>query len=158
MSSIPTKQIDGDVSVGRDVNIGGKTTIRGSVKVGHNLTIEGWLEAKNIKGPNKGLFKTAAQLREAYPNPHKGWWALVTIEGSVASDHLGQLYVVDGGTWVAQVDSNGNPLLRGNPTVDSTKYFDAYIETLKPWLGGRWVALIQAKHSTTTWTGLLITA
>lgn len=136
MSSIPTKQIDGDVSVGRDVNIGGKTTIRGSVKVGHNLTIEGWLEAKNIKGPNKGLFKTAAQLREAYPNPHKGWWALVTIEGSVASDHLGQLYVVDGGTWVAQVDSNGNPLLRGNPTVDSTKYFDAYIETLKPWLGG----------------------
>lgn len=101
MSSIPTKQIDGDVSVGRDVNIGGKTTIRGSVKVGHNLTIEGWLEAKNIKGPNKGLFKTAAQLREAYPNPHKGWWALVTIEGSVASDHLGQLYVVDGGTWVA---------------------------------------------------------
>ena len=136
MSSIPTKQIDGDVSVGRDVNIGGKTTIRGSVKVGHNLTIEGWLEAKNIKGPNKGLFKTAAQLREAYPNPHKGWWALVTIEGSVASDHLGQLYVVDGGTWVAQVDSNGNPLLRGNPTVDSTKYFDAYIETLKPWLRG----------------------
>ena len=136
MSSIPTKQIDGDVSVGRDVNIGGKTTIRGSVKVGHNLTIEGWLEAKNIKGPNKGLFKTAAQLREAYPNPHKGWWALVTIEGRVASDHLGQLYVVDGGTWVAQVDSNGNPLLRGNPTVDSTKYFDAYIETLKPWLGG----------------------
>lgn len=136
MSSIPTKQIDGDVAVGRDVNIGGKTTIRGSVKVGHNLTIEGWLEAKNIKGPNKGLFKTAAQLREAYPNPHKGWWALVTIEGSVASDHLGQLYVVDGGTWVAQVDSNGNPLLRGNPTVDSTKYFDAYIETLKPWLGG----------------------
>ena len=136
MSSIPTKQIDGDVSVGRDVNIGGKTTIRGSVKVGHNLTIEGWLEAKNIKGPNKGLFKTAAQLREAYPNPHKGWWALVTIEGSVASDHLGQLYVVDGGTWVAQVDSNGNPLLKGNPTVDSTKYFDAYIETLKPWLRG----------------------
>lgn len=136
MSSIPTKQIDGDVSVGRDVNIGGKTTIRGSAKVGHNLTVDGWLEAKNIKGPNKGLFKTAAQLREAYPNPHKGWWALVTIEGSVASDHLGQLYVVDGGTWVAQVDSNGNPLLRGNPTVDSTKYFDAYIETLKPWLGG----------------------
>ena len=136
MSSIPTKQIDGDVSVGRDVNIGGKATIRGSAKVGHNLTVDGWLEAKNIKGPNKGLFKTAAQLREAYPNPHKGWWALVTIEGSVASDHLGQLYVVDGGTWVAQVDSNGNPLLRGNPTVDSTKYFDAYIETLKPWLGG----------------------
>ena len=57
MSSIPTKQIDGDVAVGRDVNIGGKATIRGSAKVGHNLTVDGWLEAKNIKGPNKGLFK-----------------------------------------------------------------------------------------------------
>ena len=125
MSSIPTKQIDGDVAVGRDVNIGGKATIRGSAKVGHNLTVDGWLEAKNIKGPNKGLFKTAAQLREAYPNPHEGWWALVTVEGSAASDHLGQLYIADGGTWVAQVDSNGNPLLKGNPTVDSTEYMEA---------------------------------
>lgn len=71
MSSIPTKQIDGDVAVSRDVNIGGKANIRGSAKVGHNLTVDGWLEAKNIKGPNKGLFKTAAQLREAYPNPHE---------------------------------------------------------------------------------------
>lgn len=125
MSSIPTKQIDGDVAVGRDVNIGGKATIRGSAKVGHNLTVDGWLEAKNIKGPNKGLFKTATQLREAYPNPHEGWWALVTVEGSAASDHLGQLYVADGGTWVAQVDSNGNPLLKGNPTVDSAEFTES---------------------------------
>ena len=57
MSSIPTKQIDGDVAVGRNVTIGGKTTIRGSARVNHNLVIDGWLEAKNVKGPNKGLFK-----------------------------------------------------------------------------------------------------
>lgn len=125
MSSIPTKQIDGDVAVGRDVNIGGKATIRGSVKVGHNLIIDGWLEAKNIKGPNKGLFKTAVQLRETFPNPQDGWWALVTVEGSAASDHLGQLYIADGGVWVAQVDSNGSALLKGNPTVDSTEYMEA---------------------------------
>ena len=128
MSSIPTKQIDGDVAVGRNVSMGGSGTVRGSMTVGHNLTVEGWLEAKNIKGPNKGLFKTAAQLREAYPNPHEGWWALVTVEGSASSDHLGQLYVADGGTWVAQVDSSGNPLLKGNPTVDSTEYMEAVEE------------------------------
>lgn len=128
MSSIPTKQIDGDVAVGRNVSMGGSGTVRGSMTVGHNLTVEGWLEAKNIKGPNKGLFKTATQLREAYPNPHEGWWALVTVEGSAASDHLGQLYVADGGTWVAQVDSSGNPLLKGNPTVDSTEYMEAVEE------------------------------
>lgn len=128
MSSIPTKQIDGDVAVGRNVCMGGTGTVRGSLTVGHNLTVEGWLEAKNIKGANKGLFKTAAQLREAYPNPQDGWWALVTVEGSASSDHLGQLFMADGGTWVAQVDSSGNPLLKGNPTVDSTEYMEAVEE------------------------------
>ena len=125
MSSIPTKQIDGDVAVGRNVSMGGSGTVRGSMTVGHNLTVEGWLEAKNIKGPSKGLFKTVTQLREAYPNPHEGWWALVTVEGSASSDHLGQLYMADGGEWVAQVDSDGNPLLKGNPTIDSTEYMEA---------------------------------
>ena len=75
MSSIPTKQIDGDVAVGRDVNIGGKATIRGSAKVGHNLKVDGWLEAPNIKGANKGIFLTVQELREAYPNPDDGWMA-----------------------------------------------------------------------------------
>ena len=127
MSSIPTKQIDGDVALGRDVSIGGKATVRGSATVGHNLTVEGWLEAKNIKGPNKGLFKTEEQLRTAYPNPHDGWWALVAVEGSATADepNLGQLFMADGGTWVAQVDSNGKPLYKGNPTIDSTEYLEA---------------------------------
>jgi hypothetical protein len=125
MSSIPTKQIDGDVAVGRNVSMGGTGTVRGSLTVGHNLTVEGWLEAKNVKGPNKGLFKTAAQLRESYPNPQDGWWALVAVEGSASSDHLGQLFMADGGTWVAQVDSDGNALLKGNPTIDSTEYLEA---------------------------------
>ena len=125
MSSIPTKQIDGDVAVGRNVTIGGKTTIRGSARVNHNLVIDGWLEAKNVKGPNKGLFKTEDQLREAFPEPHEGWWALVAVASSESSDRLGQLYISDGRQWVAQVDSNGNPLLKGNPTVDSTEYMEA---------------------------------
>ncbi len=125
MGTIPTKQIDGDVAVGRNASIGGTGTVRGSLTVGHNLTVEGWLEAKNIKGPNKGLFKNVTQLREAYPNPKDGWWALVAVEGSASSDHLGQLFIADGGTWVAQVDGSGNPLLKGNPTIDSTEYMEA---------------------------------
>lgn len=125
MSSIPTKQIDGDVAVGRNVTIGGKTTIRGSARVNHNLVIDGWLEAKNVKGPNKGLFKTEDQLREAFPEPHEGWWALVAVASSESSDRLGQLYISDGRQWVAQVDNSGNPLLKGNPTVDSTEYMEA---------------------------------
>lgn len=125
MSSIKTTQIDGDISIGRNVALGGRAEISGSVSVGLNLTVDGWLEAKNIKGVNKGLFKTETQLRESYPNPHYGWWALVAIEGSAASDHLGQLYIADGENWVAQVDAEGNPLLKGNPTLDSTVYMEA---------------------------------
>ena len=58
MSSIKTTQIDGDVSVGRNVAIGGKADIAGSVHVGHNLKVDGWLEAPNSKGANKGIFLT----------------------------------------------------------------------------------------------------
>ena len=90
-SSIPTEQFDGDMAVGRDITIGGNSAIRGSAKIGHNLIVNGWLEAKNIKAANKGLFKTEEQLRDAYPTPEKGWWALVAVQGREATDHLGQL-------------------------------------------------------------------
>ena len=122
MSSIPTKQIDGDVSVGRNVTMGGKATVRGSASIEHNLTVKGWLDAPNIKGPNKGLFKSATQLRESFPNPHEGWWALV------GNTLPAQVYMADGGAWVAQTNADGTPKLAGNPTVDSTEYMEAVEE------------------------------
>lgn len=95
MSSIKTTQIDGDVSVGRNVAIGGKASVSGSTTIGHNLTVEGWLEAKNIKGVNKGVFTTVTKLREAYPTPHDGWFAGVGTSSPFTA------YVGDGGEWVA---------------------------------------------------------
>lgn len=77
MSSIPTKQIDGDVAVSRNVTTGGNATVRGSMTVNHGLRVEGWLDAPNIKGPSKGLFKTQEKLQESYPLPENGWWAMV---------------------------------------------------------------------------------
>lgn len=77
MSPIPTKQIDGDVAVGRNVSIGGDANIQGSARIGHNLKIEGWLEARNIKGALKGFFPTVEALRAAYALPETGWLALV---------------------------------------------------------------------------------
>lgn len=77
MSSIKTTQIDGDVSVGRNVAIGGKADIAGSVSIGHNLKVDGWLEAPNIKGNDKGIFVSAEKLRAAYPSPTVGNRALV---------------------------------------------------------------------------------
>lgn len=95
MRCIPTKQIDGDVAVGRNIAAGGDANVQGSARVGHDLVVEGYLVAKNIKSPCKGLFKTAAILKECFPRPHDGWWAMV---GTSVPAYV---YVAEGGEWVA---------------------------------------------------------
>lgn len=109
--------IDGDVTIGHNANVGGKVEVAGGISVGRDLKVYGWLDAPNIKGPSKGLFKTEAQLLATYPKPRNGWWALVATPKT--SDHLGQLYIADGGHWVAQVDGQGEPVLKGAPVLDS---------------------------------------
>lgn len=116
MSSIKTTQIDGDVSVGRNVAVGGKMTVQGSSHFKGSLKVEGWLDAKNIKGANKGIFTSIEKLKEAYPLPHDGWWAIV------GSTLPGPIYVGDGGEWVATGETGGNP------TVDSEQYNEAVSE------------------------------
>lgn len=105
MSSIKTTEKEGDVSIGRHVGIGGNANVQGSVVVHMNMKVEGWLDAKNIKGSNKGIFTTAEKLREAYPRPHDGWWAIV---GNTLPSPI---YVGDGGEWVATGESGGTPTL-----------------------------------------------
>lgn len=94
MNPIPTKHIDGDVIVGRHVTAGGNATVRGSVKVGHDMKVEGWLDAPNIKGPNKGLFADVASLQAAYPRPEKGWWA------AVGAGFPASVYIESNGSWI----------------------------------------------------------
>lgn len=110
MSSIPTKQLDGDVAIGRNVTAGGNADIQGYARVGHNLTVEGWLEAKNIRSCNKGIFPDVATLNKVYPEPHDGWFAGViatdadlTAMGVTASAGKGyvRLYVGSGGKWIS---------------------------------------------------------
>lgn len=87
--------IDGDLSVGRNLDIGGKAGIAGDATIGHNLVVKGWLEAPNIKGINKGIFLSVAELNAAYPNPENGWLAGVGKSSPFAA------YVAKGGKWVA---------------------------------------------------------
>lgn len=118
MSKIPTKHIDGDVAIGRHAAIGGGATVRGSARINHNLKVDGWLDAPNIKGAQKGLFKTLEQLEEAYPTPEPGWWALV---GSALP---APLYISENGKWRAQKNDDGSPKLAGNPMIDSPSYLN----------------------------------
>lgn len=91
--STKNTQMDGDLSVGRNVAIGGDTTTQGSSLVKKNLTVEGWLEAKNLKTVNKGMFSNEGELKAEYPNPENGWWALV-------GDFPPYVYIVKEGEWV----------------------------------------------------------
>lgn len=112
MRLIPTKHLDGDVSVGRNVAAGGNANVQGSVRIGHNLVVEGILDAKNIKGPFKGLYETKAQLEETYPNPRNGWWALVGLPLPAP------VYLAYKGQWKVKTGSDGSPVVAGEIVVD----------------------------------------
>lgn len=104
MSQIKTTSFEGDVSVGRNHNVGGDSTVRGKSLVKGNLKVEGWLDARNIKAPCKGWFLTEGRLLEAYPEPNEGWYALVgpTLPA--------QLYRADENkTWQATGQMAGEP-------------------------------------------------
>lgn len=118
MSSIKTTQIDGDVSVGRNTAIGGGVTVQGSSTIKGNLRVDGWLDAKNIKGANKGLFTTLAKLKEAFPHPRNGWWVIV------GRSLPGPIYVGDGGEWVATGQNGGSPVIEGETASEGTLFVD----------------------------------
>lgn len=100
-----SKHISGDLSVGRNTNIGGSADIQGNATIGHNLKVKGWVEAPNIKDINKGVFTTSAALNSAYPNPKVGWVAGVLgvkDEGLETEENVVFLYMAVGGEWVKQ--------------------------------------------------------
>lgn len=101
MSSQNNEAIQGSMTVSRDMTVGGHMTVRGNSVFGHNVTISGWLDAKNIKGPCKGLFASVDALNAVYPKPRPGWYALVgdTLPADV--------YRAEDGEWVATGEQGG---------------------------------------------------
>lgn len=123
--AVKTTHVDGDVSVGMDVAIGGNTKMQGGALIKGNVKIHGWMIAHNIKGCYKGLFVTRQKLVEAYPHPFDGWWAIV---GKAAP---GPVYNGDGGEWVATGEIGLDPEDALNQAT-AKKYTDEKTaETLK---------------------------
>lgn len=126
MSSIKTTQIDGDISVGRNVAMGGKLDIAGNVNVGHNVKINGWLEAANIKGSTtKGFFNTLKDLEAAYPNPYDGWLAGVGSSTPFAA------YIGKGGKWQPTGGTISVSVDLGQNTIDVSNLQNDMIEVKK---------------------------
>lgn len=104
-NNIENHSVGGSVAVGRDVTVGGRSTIRGNATFDRDVYISGWLNARNIRGAGKGLYETVANLNSAYPNPENGWFALV-------GDTLpADIYRAWGGEWKATGQKGGEPVL-----------------------------------------------
>lgn len=112
------REIRGSVLATRDISAGGHIRAGGNGYIGHNLRVEGYLEAANLKDSCKGLYCGADALKEAYPRPKAGWWALVG--DSVPAE----VYISQKGTWV------GTGELSGEPQVDAGSWF-AELPSLK---------------------------
>lgn len=123
MAIIPTKQIDGDVAVGRNVTAGGDANVQGDLRVGHNMKVEGWLDAPNIKGDRKGWFADYESLLEEYPEPTPGSWALV------GTSLPATLYLATKDGWV-----NTNTPAGEDITIESDVY-DKALEKLNTEVG-----------------------
>lgn len=104
-NNIENHSVGGSVAVGRDVTVGGRSTIRGNATFNRDVYISGWLNARNIRGAGKGLYETVEKLNSAYPNPENGWFALV-------GDTLpADIYRAWGGVWEATGQKGGEPVL-----------------------------------------------
>lgn len=104
-NNLENHSVGGSVAVGRDVTVGGRSTIRGNATFNRDVYISGWLNARNIRGAGKGLYETVEKLNSAYPNPENGWFALV-------GDTLpADIYRAWGGEWKATGQKGGEPVL-----------------------------------------------
>ena len=106
------KNFDGDISVGRHAVVGGDAKVCGGMTVGKNLKVEGWLDAKNLKAANKGVFLNEESLKKAYPVPKDGWWALVGNTLPAA------LWVAADGEWGNTGGTGGDILLESEVLAD----------------------------------------
>lgn len=101
--------VEKDMAIGHNLSVGGCMSVKGSARVGHDLTVDGWLEAPNLRTSNKGVFIEESELLAAYPSPKAGWYAGVVERTLAHSDLSNQtptkydtviaLYIVRNGQW-----------------------------------------------------------
>ena len=126
MGAIPTKNVPGDVSVGRNVRTGGDVTVAGHATVNRDLRVKGWLYAQNIKGAEKGLFPDAATLRRIYPTPRAGDWAMV------GNGFPAKVFVESGGKWVDTDKSVSGPAVSFDTFNEEIAELEDGLERAKP--------------------------
>ncbi len=95
--------LKGSLAVGRNVTVGGRADISGDARFAHDVRVEGWLDARNIRGAGVGFFESIDRLNEAYPEPRDGWYALVGTELPA------KVYRAWNGKWTDTGKTGGEP-------------------------------------------------
>lgn len=67
----------GDLMLMGNLHVGGHTVVRQKAVFKDDVTIEGELHCRHIKGKDRGLYASYEDLIAACPAPHTGDWALV---------------------------------------------------------------------------------
>lgn len=149
MSSLNNEAIQGNLSVSRDHVVGGHLKARGNSQFDHNVVIKGWLDAKNIKGPCKGLYASEEALKKAYPKPMPGWYALVgdTLPADV--------YRVDGGEWVATGEKGGEVNLYLDQLEQDVADLDDEVKDIQELIGNGLLVAGSVQFSATATTATL---
>ena len=113
--NIQNSSINGSMSIGRNLTVGGKLNIKHNTTCEKDLHVKGWLNARNIRGAGKGLYETVAKLNAAYPSPENGWYALVG--NTLPAD----IYRAWGKKWIATGEKGGEPSLESEHVSELDK-------------------------------------
>ncbi|MDE6693181.1 MAG: hypothetical protein K2K05_07320, partial [Muribaculaceae bacterium] len=129
-------QIKGDLEVCCSATVAGRMVARGAALIKGNLRVEGWLDAKNVRAPCKGLFADMDALTSAYPEPMAGWWALV------GKKLPARIYLAKGRRWIDTGEDGGEI------TVDLDAY-DRAIEDVSDRVNDLNVEIMNIDHPVT---------
>jgi len=91
MSNDINKHIEGDLGVGGDIYGGGNLNVGRNAVIRHDLIVQGYLDAPNIKTQCQGVFVGEDALFKARPEPKAGWWAIVIDTGG--DDTVSDVYM-----------------------------------------------------------------
>lgn len=112
--STKSNSVIGNLTVTQNITTGGGVNAKGDSVFAKGVRVEGWLDAPNIRGAYKGLFKYDTSLKSRYPNPQLGWWALVgdnfPAKIYMVSNDTGELEWIDTGNEYSGTSFDGEEI------------------------------------------------
>lgn len=92
-----------DTKFNGDINVAGRATFNSECIIKGDVKVEGNIEAANVARCDKGAFPSEPVLKQTYPRPLEGWYAIVGEKFPM------QLYMVIGENGSRPVNRSKGP-------------------------------------------------